>query len=1142
MWEKLVDQGGTSTSAGQTVITIYVEATADETEARLLKGLRKACPQLPHGSGLVDSLANLRRGRILRPEWKVLLVLDQFEQWLHARRGEENTELVDALRHGDGEHLQAIVLVRDDFWLAASQFMRDLDIRLVEGENSAMVDLFDPRHAKKVLMAFGRAYGALPERIGDLSSEQESFLDQSTSGLAQDGKIISVRLALFAEMMKGKPWTPDTLREVGGTEGVGLTFLEETFSASAAPPEHRLHQKAAQSVLKALLPQTGTDIKGQMRSRQELLEASGYANRPRDFDDLLRILDPELRLITPTDLEGSSNEGQQTTQSGQYYQLTHDYLVPTLRDWLTRQQRETRRGRAELRLAERSSFWNAKPENRHLPSLLEWANIRLLTKTKDWTEPQRKMMRQARRRYGLTILLTIALLNVGILADIAVRRHVVENQRAAYAAGLVERLLDADTPQVSDIVEAMRDYRRWVDPSLRSELEEGSDNSRKKLHASLALLPVDAAQVDYLFSRLIKATPSELPVLRDALRTHQSTLIPKLWSVLESAKPGDVSLLPAAGGLAVYDPDEPKWKASGGKVAQRLVSVNPVFLGSWLDAMRPVRGKLTSPLAAIFRDKSIPETEHTMATSILADYASDDPDRLGQLLMIADKKAYLSLFPIAEKRAEQILPLFQAEIAKRATYPWNDPPLHPSWTKSDAAVTSRIESAQGILAERFAFCQTMLLDEILTTTEGLRISGYRPIRFRPFADGQIVRVAAIWTRDGRSWRISSGMTAEQVRQEDDRNRKNKFLPVDVAGYTTIEQDGKPTDRYSALWVEQSGDDDARMFVGITADEQDEFQDKLKDAKLIPRTQSPMIGSEGRTRYCGVWGRPQGAAVIGQTYRDLFEGNFEQKQVDLSDQLLMDVGVSGAGKPQAIRDRIQANFDSAEKKLKRKPDDPDARLARAMANLRLGENQKALDDLQVVIGKNPEADSAKQYKVIALARLGRKQDALAELAKFQREDARRFQALPSAVVAAELGEGADKALETLEAAIRKQPKDAEVRYDAARAFSLASRAISRSDKARGRQFAERCLQLLREAVKNDDADFGKMDKAADLDPIRDDPAFTEIIKAGRPDRRYSAVWNSDPSFEAIPMYGSIPPPTCKNAGNFPPRVIAQCRGQ
>ena len=205
-------------------------------------------------------------------------------------------------------------------------------------------------------------------------------------------------------MMKGKPWTPATLKEVGGTKGVGVTFLEETFSASTAPPEHRLHQKAAQAVLKALLPESGTDIKGQMRSRQELLEASGYANRPRDFDDLIHILDPELRLITPTDPEGSSSESQPTTPSEQYYQLTHDYLVHSLRDWLTRKQRETRRGRAELRLAERSSSWNAKPENRHLPSALEWANIRLLTRKKDWTEPQRRMMKRAGRVHGLRTL------------------------------------------------------------------------------------------------------------------------------------------------------------------------------------------------------------------------------------------------------------------------------------------------------------------------------------------------------------------------------------------------------------------------------------------------------------------------------------------------------------------------------------------------------------------------------------------------------------------------------------------------------------------------------------------------------------------------------------------------------------------
>ena len=50
---------------GKHVLPVYIEATPEETEARLLRGLRKVCPELPRGSGLVDSLASLRRGRVL---------------------------------------------------------------------------------------------------------------------------------------------------------------------------------------------------------------------------------------------------------------------------------------------------------------------------------------------------------------------------------------------------------------------------------------------------------------------------------------------------------------------------------------------------------------------------------------------------------------------------------------------------------------------------------------------------------------------------------------------------------------------------------------------------------------------------------------------------------------------------------------------------------------------------------------------------------------------------------------------------------------------------------------------------------------------------------------------------------------------
>src|SRR5262249_23945746 len=163
--------------------------------------------------------------------------------------------------------------------------------------------LFPIRHAKRVLAAFGQAFGVLTENAGEVTKDQRQFLEQSVRGLAQEGKVICVRLALFAEMMNGRPWTAASLKVAGGPEEGGVPCLHEPSSSATAPPGHRYHQKAARAVLKALLPESGTDIKGHMRSDAELRAASGYAGRPKDFDDLIRILDSEIRLITPTDPE-----------------------------------------------------------------------------------------------------------------------------------------------------------------------------------------------------------------------------------------------------------------------------------------------------------------------------------------------------------------------------------------------------------------------------------------------------------------------------------------------------------------------------------------------------------------------------------------------------------------------------------------------------------------------------------------------------------------------------------------------------------------------------------------------------------------------------------------------------------------------
>src|SRR5262249_28743130 len=149
----------------------------------------------------------------------------------------------------------------------------------------------------------------------------------------------------------------------------------------------------------------------------------------------------------------------------------------------------------------------------------------------DWTAPQRTMMKRAGRLHGLRGLMLAVLIAL-------VSWGGMEGYGRLRASTLVESLQRVGTPEVPALVKQLSGYRRWADPQLVRLAEIADAQGREHLHASLALLPVDVTQVDYLFDHLSKATPTELPVLCDALKTHRSSLTPKLWTVLESAKPG----------------------------------------------------------------------------------------------------------------------------------------------------------------------------------------------------------------------------------------------------------------------------------------------------------------------------------------------------------------------------------------------------------------------------------------------------------------------------------------------------------------------------------------------------------------------------------------------------------------------------
>jgi serine/threonine protein kinase len=589
-------------------VAIYLEASPDDTEARLLRGLRKRCADLPDHLGLVESIAHLRHTSGSR---KVLIVLDQFEQWLHAQTGKPGSELIAALRQCDGQRVQCLVMVRDDFWMAATRFMRELEIPLIEGRNSAAVDLFDVRHARKVLAAFGRAFGWLKE-TGPLTADQERFLDRAVAGLAENGKIVPVRLALFTEMVKNRPWTPAALQQVGGMEGIGVTFLEETFSAPTAPPEHRRHQDAARSVLKALLPSPGTEIRGHLCPEATLLQASGYARQPREFAALLHMLDTELRLVTPA-------EGNETEPKQKYYQLTHDYLVPALRQWLYRKQRETRRGRAELMLAERAVAWGAQPEWRQLPTVAEGLRILSYIRRRNWSPLERKMLGL---RNWLTIfrpLLRGAFLTVvGMLALWAL----IEWSVTLRVNTLIDTLALAETSEVAGIARELKPWKGWARPRLVELAESSPPGSRARRNANLALLASDPERLDDVLEQMLLAAPEDVEALRLALRPHQFELSEPLWTVLEEDG-NSGRRLRAAAALAAYEPNNRRWLLVRSRLAASLLQEKPLAVGRWVHLLRPARGLLAEPFRKIAEDVTQPEGERKLAKEIVAEFGAD---------------------------------------------------------------------------------------------------------------------------------------------------------------------------------------------------------------------------------------------------------------------------------------------------------------------------------------------------------------------------------------------------------------------------------------------------------------------------------------------------------------------------------------
>jgi formylglycine-generating enzyme required for sulfatase activity len=92
---------------------------------------------------------------------------------------------------------------------------------------------------------------------------------------------------------------------------------------------------------------------------------------------------------------------------------------------------------------------------------------------------------------------------------------------------------------------------------------------------------------------------------------------------------------------------------------------NPSQYSPLIEMLRPVRDRLLVPLSTTLRDKDRAESERSLATSILADYASDQTTVLADLLLDSEENSFAILFDKLKSNLERTVRLMEAELVQK---------------------------------------------------------------------------------------------------------------------------------------------------------------------------------------------------------------------------------------------------------------------------------------------------------------------------------------------------------------------------------------------------------------------------------------------------------------------------------------------
>lgn len=333
------------------------------------------------------------------------------------------------------------------------------------------------------------------------------------------------------------------------------------------------------------------------------------------------------------------------------WHLTHDFLIPILRAWLTAQQQGTRMGRAELLFDDLLKNWLPQQQHRHLPTLLQWLQIARCTDRTRWSDAHTRMIRAAERFH----VRCITLCTIAVVALLYTGTQSLQNFRTRQ---LAYSLVTAPPAELPELLVKADEAGDSLDPLLLPHLAEKADlradPSRQpaNLAARLALLPRDPKQVAVLTASLLTADLSVLPVIRDRLAANAEAAAAEWQTTLLDTNRTDQRRFQAALGLAGLPgyaaPD--RWSQQTlDFVAERLTSSFAEKQPQLRRLLQPIAALLLPHLQQRFSDPQSSTLQQTSAAAALADYAGSNPQLLLDLLLQA-----------TPAQAELLIPPFRA--------------------------------------------------------------------------------------------------------------------------------------------------------------------------------------------------------------------------------------------------------------------------------------------------------------------------------------------------------------------------------------------------------------------------------------------------------------------------------------------------